>query len=194
MSSQTSRRLNVASKNGDFESVIHLVQQHRADINANDGEALGLAAGSGHTDIVKFLINEGAEPSLKALGLASRGGHTNVVGVLERRIEERRIESCIKENKKRRIEERRTERRRTKKRHTERRRIEERHTKKRRTERRIEERRIKEFCTKKNKKPRMAYKQESLGDIDMRPTAQMGAFLGPKFLDRGSLGGCVFVV
>ncbi len=164
---RTSCRLNVAARNGNFDSVVHLVQQHSADIDANDGEALSLASGSGHTDVVGFLLNEGAKPSRRALELALEGGHTSTVRVLERRIEKRRIEEL--RAKKLRAKKLRAKKLRAKKLRADKRRAE------------------------KNKKPKMVYKQESLGDIDMRPTAQTGAFLGPKFLDKSSLGGCVFV-
>lgn len=52
------------------------------DVNAGGGAALGLAAGRGKTEMVKFLLSKGAKPTSSALEYARTRGHKEVEKIL----------------------------------------------------------------------------------------------------------------
>lgn len=52
------------------------------DVNAGDGAALGLAAGRGKTEMVKFLLSKGAKPTSSALQYARTRGHKDIEKIL----------------------------------------------------------------------------------------------------------------
>lgn len=52
------------------------------DVNAGGGVALGLAAGRGQTEMVKFLLSKGAKPTSNALQYARTRGHKDIEKIL----------------------------------------------------------------------------------------------------------------
>ena len=52
------------------------------DVNAGGGAALGLAAGRGKTEMVKFLLSKGAKPTSNALQYAQTRGHKEIEKIL----------------------------------------------------------------------------------------------------------------
>ena len=87
--------LQVAARNGDLE-IVRLLLKHRPRIDHRccDGPAaLGYAAEAGHSEIVKELLDAGADPSIVSnydrdlqgtpLDAARRRGHTAIVELLE---------------------------------------------------------------------------------------------------------------
>jgi len=69
---------------GDFEKVKNLIE-FKADISANDNQAVRVASRHGHLEIVKFLTGLGADITAKdnwALGAASVCGHFEIVKFL----------------------------------------------------------------------------------------------------------------
>ncbi len=52
------------------------------DVNAGGGAALGVAAGRGKTDMVKFLLSKGAKPTANALQFARTRGHKDIEDML----------------------------------------------------------------------------------------------------------------
>jgi ankyrin repeat protein len=84
--------LHGASKRGDLEAVKHLLAQKGADINLKDywsGQtALHAAAVGGHLEIVKFLVESGADKEAKTksaltpLHFAAIDGHFGIVKFL----------------------------------------------------------------------------------------------------------------
>ena len=52
------------------------------DVNAGGGAALGLAAGRGKTEMVKFLLSKGAKPTSSALQYARTRGHKDIEKIL----------------------------------------------------------------------------------------------------------------
>ena len=73
-----------------IEKIKELINDKETDINAfkDDLTALIIAAENGYTEIVKCLLDKGAEPNLKtkfnytALMLAASHGHTEIVKIL----------------------------------------------------------------------------------------------------------------
>lgn len=77
-------QLIIAAKNGDKEAAEALLDQD-ADYNLEDDDgltALMFAADKGHTDIVKLLLDKGAEQRGMALIFAAIEGHTAIVKLL----------------------------------------------------------------------------------------------------------------
>ncbi|KAE8746304.1 hypothetical protein FOCC_FOCC006976, partial [Frankliniella occidentalis] len=74
-----------AAKFGRLGTVQRLVH-HGADVNAEGGTPLGWAARSGHTEVVRWLLQRGADPCLGRLGaplhMAAAHGRLGVVKVL----------------------------------------------------------------------------------------------------------------
>lgn len=52
------------------------------DVNAGGGAALGLAAGRGKVEMVKFLLSKGAKPTSDALQYARTRGHKEIEKLL----------------------------------------------------------------------------------------------------------------
>jgi FOG: Ankyrin repeat len=52
------------------------------DVNSGGGAAIGLAAGRGKTEMVKFLLSKGAKPTSDALQYARTRGHKEVEQLL----------------------------------------------------------------------------------------------------------------
>lgn len=52
------------------------------DVNAGGSAALGLAAGRGQLDMVKFLLEKGAKPTSNALQYARTRGHKEIEKIL----------------------------------------------------------------------------------------------------------------
>ncbi len=85
------RPLHRAALGGSLETVTFLVKEHKAMLNACDDEEwrpLHFAASKGHTDICRFLVQNGAEIGAKdaagntALHLAAAKGHAETVEAL----------------------------------------------------------------------------------------------------------------
>ncbi|MBL8441052.1 MAG: ankyrin repeat domain-containing protein [Betaproteobacteria bacterium] len=70
-----------AAGNGDMAAV-KLFLDAGMDVNEGAGAALGLAAGRGRLDMVKFLLSKGAKPTSNALQYARTRGHKDVEKVL----------------------------------------------------------------------------------------------------------------
>jgi ankyrin repeat protein len=94
--------LQAAARNGDL-TIVRILLKHRpwVDHRCCDGPAaLGYAAEAGHAEIVKELLNAGADPSIVSsydrdlqgtpLDVARRRGHTAVAELLEHAMSERR--------------------------------------------------------------------------------------------------------
>jgi ankyrin repeat protein len=81
-----------AAHNGDLEEVRRLVQQDRGLLDANHGwhgyTPLTAAAWGGHVEVVRYLLEEGAQVDLhdergfSALGCACKNGHTEATRLL----------------------------------------------------------------------------------------------------------------
>jgi uncharacterized protein len=67
--------------NGDMTAV-SLFLDSGMDVNAGSGAALGLAAGRGRLEMVKFLLSKGAKPTSSALQYARTRGHKDIEQVL----------------------------------------------------------------------------------------------------------------
>jgi uncharacterized protein len=52
------------------------------DVNTGGGAALGLAAGRGQIEMVKFLLSKGAKPTANALQFARTRGHKEIEKIL----------------------------------------------------------------------------------------------------------------
>ena len=52
------------------------------DVNAGGSAALGVAAGRGKTEMVKFLLSKGAKPTSNALQFARTRGHKDIEDIL----------------------------------------------------------------------------------------------------------------
>lgn len=66
---------------GDMTAV-KLFLEGGMDVNAGGGAALGLAAGRGQIEMVKFLLSKGAKPSSNALQYARTRGHKDIEKIL----------------------------------------------------------------------------------------------------------------
>jgi ankyrin repeat protein len=79
-----------AAEDGDLEEVRRLVQQDRGLLDANDNHSTPLtaAAWGGHVEVMRFLLEEGAQVDLQdpvdfsALGCACEKGHTEAIHLL----------------------------------------------------------------------------------------------------------------
>jgi len=70
-----------AAGNGDMTAV-QLFLDAGMDVNEGGGAALGLAAGRGKTEMVKFLLSKGAKPTSDALQYAWTRGYTEIEKIL----------------------------------------------------------------------------------------------------------------
>lgn len=61
---------------------VELFLDARMDVNTGDGAAIGLAAGRGQTEMVKLLLERGAQPTSAALGYARTRGHAEIEKIL----------------------------------------------------------------------------------------------------------------
>ncbi|KAJ3092363.1 hypothetical protein HK102_008152 [Quaeritorhiza haematococci] len=70
---------------GDIDRVQHIVNEATVDIHEGDDEALVWACKRGHPDVVKFLLQAGADPNGRdglGLTMASRNRHSRVIDLL----------------------------------------------------------------------------------------------------------------
>ncbi len=67
--------------NGDMTAV-KLFLDAGMDVNSGGGAAIGLAAGRGKTEMVKFLLSKGAKPTSNALQYARTRGHKDIEKIL----------------------------------------------------------------------------------------------------------------
>ena len=67
--------------NGDMTAV-KLFLDAGMDVNSGGGAAIGVAAGRGKTDMVKFLLSKGAKPTSNALQYARTRGHKDIEKIL----------------------------------------------------------------------------------------------------------------
>lgn len=70
-----------AAGNGDMAAV-QLFLDGGMDVNTGGGAAIGLAAGRGKVDMVRFLLAKGAKPTSNALQYARTRGHPEVEKIL----------------------------------------------------------------------------------------------------------------
>jgi uncharacterized protein len=70
-----------AAGNGDLTAV-KLFLDAGMDVNEGGGAALGLAAGRGRLEMVKFLLSKGAKPTSNALQYARTRGHKEIERIL----------------------------------------------------------------------------------------------------------------
>jgi ankyrin repeat protein len=70
-----------AAGNGDLTAV-KLFLDAGIDINEGGGAALGLAAGRGKLEMVKFLLSKGAKPTANSLQFARTRGHKEIEQLL----------------------------------------------------------------------------------------------------------------
>ena len=70
-----------AAGNGDMTTVKRFLDAGM-DVNEGGGAAIGLAAGRGRLDMVKFLLSKGAKPTSNALQYARTRGHKEIEQVL----------------------------------------------------------------------------------------------------------------
>lgn len=70
-----------AAGNNDMVAV-QLFLAAGMDVNEGGGAALGMAAGQGRLDMVKFLLSKGAKPTSNALQFARTRGHKDVEQIL----------------------------------------------------------------------------------------------------------------
>ena len=66
---------------GDMTAV-RLFVDAGMDVNSGGGAAIGLAAGRGQTEMVKWLMGKGAKPTANALQFARTRGHKDIENIL----------------------------------------------------------------------------------------------------------------
>lgn len=66
---------------GDMTAV-QLFVDAGMDVNSGGGAAIGLAAGRGQTEMVKWLLGKGAKPTANALQFARTRGHKDIEDIL----------------------------------------------------------------------------------------------------------------
>lgn len=64
------------------KTAVQLFLDAGMDVNSGGGAALGLAAGRGKTEMVKFLLSKGATPTSNALQFARTRGHKDIEKIL----------------------------------------------------------------------------------------------------------------
>lgn len=64
------------------KTAVQLFLDAGMDVNSGGGAALGLAAGRGKTEMVKFLLAKGATPTSNALQFARTRGHKDIEKIL----------------------------------------------------------------------------------------------------------------
>ena len=62
--------------------VVKLFLDAGMNVNAGGGAALGLAAGRGQLEMVRFLLSKGAKPTSNSLQFARTRGHKEIVKIL----------------------------------------------------------------------------------------------------------------
>ena len=77
----TEQQFATSAGAGDMTAV-KLFLEAGMDVNAGGGAALGLAAGRGQIEMVKFLLSKGAKPTANALQFAQTRGHKEVEKIL----------------------------------------------------------------------------------------------------------------
>ena len=77
----TEQQFATSAGAGDMTAV-KLFLEAGMDVNAGGGAALGLAAGRGQIEMVKFLLSKGAKPTSNALQFAQTRGHKEVEKIL----------------------------------------------------------------------------------------------------------------
>jgi ankyrin repeat protein len=63
-------------------TVVKLFLDAGMNVNAGGGAALGLAAGRGQIEMVKFLLSKGAKPTSNSLQFARTRGHKEIEKIL----------------------------------------------------------------------------------------------------------------
>ena len=66
---------------GDMTAV-QLFVDAGMDVNSGGGAAIGLAAGRGQTEMVRWLLGKGAKPTANALQFARTRGHKDIEDIL----------------------------------------------------------------------------------------------------------------
>jgi hypothetical protein len=77
----TEQQFATSAGAGDMTAV-KLFLNAGMDVNAGGGSALGLAAGRGQIEMVKFLLSEGAKPTSNSLQFARTRGHKEIEKIL----------------------------------------------------------------------------------------------------------------
>ena len=70
------------SAGADDMTVVKLFLDAGMNVNAGGGAALGLAAGRGQIEMVKFLLSKGAKPTSNSLQFARTRGHKEIEKIL----------------------------------------------------------------------------------------------------------------
>ena len=77
----TEQQFATSAGSGDMTAV-NLFLAAGMDVNTGSGAALGLAAGRGKTEMVKYLLSKGARPTANALQFARTRGHQEIEKIL----------------------------------------------------------------------------------------------------------------
>jgi hypothetical protein len=77
----TEQQFATSAGAGDMPAV-QLFLDAGMDVNAGGGAALGVAAGRGRTEMVRFLLSQGAKPTANALQFARTRGHKDIEQLL----------------------------------------------------------------------------------------------------------------
>lgn len=77
----TEQQFATSAGAGDMTAV-KLFLDGGMDVNAGGGAALGLAAGRGQLEMVKFLLGKGAKPTANSLQYARTRGHQEIEKIL----------------------------------------------------------------------------------------------------------------
>jgi len=77
----TEQQFATSAGSGD-KVAVQLFLDAGMDVNAGGGAALGLAAGRGQLDMVKFLLEKSAKPTSNALQYAKTRGHKEIEQIL----------------------------------------------------------------------------------------------------------------
>ncbi|MCE9624341.1 MAG: ankyrin repeat domain-containing protein [Deltaproteobacteria bacterium] len=77
----TEQQFATSAGEGD-KTAVQLFLDAGMDVNAGGGAALGVAAGRGKTEMVKYLLSKGAKPTSNALQFAKTRGHKDIEKIL----------------------------------------------------------------------------------------------------------------
>ena len=77
----TEQQFATSAGKGDMTAVGYFLEGGM-DVNAGGGAALGLAAGRGQLEMVKFLLAKGAKPTSNSLQYARTRGHQEIEKIL----------------------------------------------------------------------------------------------------------------
>lgn len=77
----TGQQFATSAGAGDM-SVVKLFLDAGMDVNSGGGAAIGLAAGRGQIEMVKFLLSKGAKPTSNSLQFARTRGHKEIEDIL----------------------------------------------------------------------------------------------------------------